>query len=112
MDDLLRAYRSTQRDAFVNEMVIAVAGPVHVGHAKLTNRKWTIKADKLKQDFACRRVVLLNDLGALGYAVPEFGADHVTKLCGGGSADARYNRSLTCCNSLANSGLKTICQCS
>ena len=82
LDDLLRAYRSAQPDTFVNEMVIAVAGPVHAGHAKLTNRDWTINADNMRQDFACRRVVLLNDLGALGYAVPMFGADLVTQLCG------------------------------
>lgn len=82
LDDLLRAYRCARRDAFINEMVIAVAGPVHAGQARLTNRNWTINADAMKQDFACKRVVLLNDLGALGYAVPMFGADHVTQLCG------------------------------
>ena len=82
LDDLLRAYCSAQRDAFVNEMVIAVAGPVHAGRATLTNRNWTITADEMKQEFACKRVVLLNDLGALGYAVPIFGTDHVTQLCG------------------------------
>lgn len=82
LDDLLRAYRNAQRDAFFNEMVIAVAGPVHAGRATLTNRNWTITADDMKQDFACKRVVLLNDLGALGYAVPMFGSDQVTQLCG------------------------------
>ncbi|SLN10647.1 glucokinase [Pseudooctadecabacter jejudonensis] len=83
LDDLLRAYRGAQRGAGIDEMVIAVAGPVHAGRARLTNRNWTINADAMKQDFACKRVVLLNDLGALGHAVPVFGADHVTQVCGG-----------------------------
>ena len=82
LDDVLRAYCSAHPDAVVNEMVIAVAGPVHAGRATLTNRNWTIIADDLAQAFACKSVVLLNDLGALGYAVPMLGADQMTKLCG------------------------------
>ncbi len=82
LDDLLRAYRDRQGEAPVNEMVIAVAGPVRAGRATLTNRNWTISANDMKQDFGCNRVVLLNDLGALGYAVPTFVSDNVTQLCG------------------------------
>lgn len=82
LDDVLRAYCQARPDVFVHEMVIAVAGPVHAGCATLTNRNWTIIADELAQVFACKRVVLLNDLAALGYAVPMFGASQVTQLCG------------------------------
>ena len=82
LDDVLRAYCSANPDAVVNEMVIAVAGPVHAGRATLTNRNWTIIANDLAQAFACKRVVLLNDLGALGYAVPMLDAHQVTQLCG------------------------------
>jgi len=82
LNDLLRAYRDDHRNAFVDEMVIAVAGPVHGRRAKLTNRKWTIGANDLAEAFSCKRVVLLNDLGALGYAVPMLTADQVAPLCG------------------------------
>ena len=82
LNDILRAYCDAYPDVVINEMVIAVAGPVHAGRATLTNRKWTIVADKMAQLFSCNRVILLNDLGALGYAVPLFGADQVTKICG------------------------------
>lgn len=85
LDDVLRAYCSAHPDALVDEMVIAVAGPVHAGRATLTNRNWTIIANDLALAFACKRVVLLNDLGALGYAVPMFGADQMIQLCGGDS---------------------------
>jgi len=82
LDDVLHAYCNANPDAVVHEMVIAVAGPVHAGRATLTNRNWTIIADDLAQAFNCKRVVLLNDLGALGYAVPMLGADQMTQLCG------------------------------
>lgn len=82
LDDVLRAFCRAHPDTVIDEMVIAVAGPVHAGRAKLTNRNWTIIADDLAQSFSCRRVVLLNDLGALGYAVPLLGTDQVTKICG------------------------------
>jgi len=82
LDDLLRAYFDANPGAVIDDMVIAVAGPVHAGRATLTNRNWTIIADKMAQLFSCNRVILLNDLGALGYAVPLFGADQVKKICG------------------------------
>jgi len=82
LNDVLHAYCSIHPAAVINEMVIAVAGPVHAGQATLTNRNWTIIADKMAQLFSCNRVILLNDLGALGYAVPLFGADQVKKICG------------------------------
>lgn len=52
------------------EMVIAFAGPVRGSQALLTNRDWTVDAGKLKREFACNDVHILNDLTALGYAVP------------------------------------------
>ncbi len=87
LDDLLRAYFKAHPTAVVDEMVIAVAGPVHAGRATLTNRNWSILADDLAQEFACRSVTLMNDLAALGYAVPMLGADQVTQLCGPGRPD-------------------------
>lgn len=82
LNDILRAFCDAHPDAVIDDMVIAVAGPVHAGRATLTNRNWTINADKMAQLFSCNRVILLNDLGALGYAVPMFGPDQVTKICG------------------------------
>jgi len=82
LDDLLQSYCDAHPGAVIDEMVIAVAGPVHEGRATLTNRNWTIVADTMARLFSCNRVILLNDLGALGYAVPLFGRDQVTKVCG------------------------------
>ena len=81
LDDVLRAYCDAQTLAVVDEMVIAVAGPVHAGRATLTNRNWTLIAADLAQEFSCKRVVLLNDLTALGYVVLTLSADQVTQIC-------------------------------
>ena len=82
LTDLLHAYCDAHAQTVIDEMVIAVAGPVHASRATLTNRKWTIIAAELEQAFTCKRVVLLNDLTALGYAVPTLTADQVTRICG------------------------------
>lgn len=52
----------------LDEMVIAVAGPVNNGQARLTNRNWLIEASQIAVQFECRKIHLLNDLNALAYA--------------------------------------------
>lgn len=66
-----------------SEMVIAFAGPVRGNQALLTNRDWTVDAGKLRQDFACDDVHILNDLTALGYAVPVLKAEQLRCLSAG-----------------------------
>jgi glucokinase len=53
-----------------DEMVIAVAGPVRNGQARLTNRSWLIEASRIKAEFSCQNIHLLNDLNALAFSVP------------------------------------------
>jgi glucokinase len=47
----------------------AVAGPVAAGHARLTNRPWSIDAAKLATTFSFRQVTLLNDFAALAHGL-------------------------------------------
>jgi glucokinase len=65
-----------------SEMVVAVAGPVNSGVAKLTNRNWTFYADTLADEFGLSCVSLLNDLTALGYAAPTLNAEQLAHLNG------------------------------
>lgn len=53
------------------EVVVAVAGPVNNNSAVLTNHKWAVEADTLSDLSGAPKVYLLNDLTALGYAVPK-----------------------------------------
>ncbi len=69
----------------VNRAVIAAAGPVSGGRCKLTNAPWTLDAESLRQSLHLRSVRLVNDLEALAWAVPHFGADDVVAV-GEGSA--------------------------
>lgn len=69
----------------VDRAVIAAAGPVSGGRCKLTNAPWTLDAESLRQSLHLRSVRLVNDLEALAWAVPHFGADDVVAV-GEGSA--------------------------
>jgi glucokinase len=51
--------------------VIAVAGPVHAGRAKLTNLSWSIDAAELKRRFGLADVGVLNDLEAAAWALSD-----------------------------------------
>ncbi|HXA23902.1 MAG TPA: glucokinase [Acetobacteraceae bacterium] len=48
-----------------------VAGPVIAGRAHLTNLPWDVEEAALCQALGLRRVMLLNDLKAIAYAVPH-----------------------------------------
>lgn len=61
-------------------VVIAVAGPVAGKHARLTNRNWDFDADALEEALGADRVTLMNDLEALGQAVPTVARDAVEPL--------------------------------
>ena len=52
-----------------------VAGPVIAGRAKLTNLPWRLEETQLATDLGLQRVMLLNDLQALAYALPHLGPD-------------------------------------
>ena len=50
-----------------------MAGPVIGGRAHLTNLPWDLEEGTLRQSLGLRRVMLLNDLKAIAYAVPHLG---------------------------------------
>ena len=52
-----------------------VAGPVIKGRARLTNLPWTLEEVSLARDLGLKKVVLLNDLKAVAYAVPHLQAE-------------------------------------
>lgn len=61
-------------------VVIAVAGPVAGRHARLTNRNWDFDAVVLAQTLGADDVILMNDLEALGQAVPTVPSGSVEPL--------------------------------
>jgi glucokinase len=59
------------RDGSGVRAMLAVAGPVREGRAKLTNLSWSIDAAALKQRFGFESVGVLNDLAAAAWALSD-----------------------------------------
>ncbi|MEL6465940.1 MAG: glucokinase [Pseudomonadota bacterium] len=76
--DLATAYLNGRK--VPSHVVVAVAGPVAGDRARLTNRNWDFNAGSLAAAFEADEVVLMNDLEALGQAVPTVADDAVEPL--------------------------------
>lgn len=70
-DAVLARYLATHEIGRLQACCIAIAGPVQAGSGQLTNRNWTLQADQLAQQTGATRAALINDLSALGYALPR-----------------------------------------
>ena len=94
LDSAVARFLSEAPQPRPTEMVIAVAGPVHGDRAELTNRNWQISADSFRDRFGATRVRLLNDLTALGHAVPTLGAHQLRQIAPGSVDRAAMPQSL------------------
>jgi len=73
--------RSTwSRQVRVNRASFGVAGPVVGGKATLPNLPWVIEETKLKEKFDFEAVAVINDLEAIGQAVPVLPADDLATV--------------------------------
>ncbi|MFW8634884.1 glucokinase [Cribrihabitans pelagius] len=96
LEALMESYLAGQGAPSLEEMVVAVAGPVDGDIARLTNRNWQVETSALAARFGCARVHLLNDLSALGYAVPALAPSQLSEVRpgSGGAAQPRLAQSL------------------
>jgi len=72
--EVLASYAATHDLTGVTSCCVAVAGPVTSGSAYLTNRGWSVDAAGVASAVAplsAGSVQLVNDLAALGYALPD-----------------------------------------
>jgi glucokinase len=65
-----------------NELAIAFAGPIGGELLKLTNNPWVIRPSLIKQRLDVDRYVVVNDFGAVGYAVATLPDDQFRHICG------------------------------
>ncbi|MFW8595207.1 glucokinase [Cribrihabitans neustonicus] len=86
LEALMERYLADQGSPNLEEMVVAVAGPVDGNTARLTNRNWQVETSALAARFGCARVHLLNDLSALGYAVPSLAPSQLSEIRPGSGA--------------------------
>lgn len=75
------------RPAGIEAACIAVAGPVHGDHARLTNLPWHVDIDTVANQLAVprSRVRLVNDLEAVAWAIPTLPPEALRTLHAGGS---------------------------
>jgi glucokinase len=64
------------------ELAIAFAGPVDGEVLKLTNNPWVIRPALMKERLGVDRYVIVNDFGAVAYAVATLPDEHFRHLCG------------------------------
>ncbi|SPJ28161.1 glucokinase [Falsiruegeria mediterranea] len=83
-DAVVAKYLSDVAKASLTGAVIAVAGPVTSTRAKLTNRDWSFDSAQLRAALpGAPKVFLINDLVALGHALPHLAeGQHSTLLSG------------------------------
>jgi len=64
------------------ELALSFAGPVGGEVLKLTNNPWVIRPSLMKDRLGVDRFTIVNDFGAVGYAVATLGDEHFRHLCG------------------------------
>ena len=65
-----------------NELAIAFAGPVGGEVLKLTNNPWVIRPALIKERLGVDRYTIVNDFGAVAYAVATLGEENFRHLFG------------------------------
>jgi glucokinase len=65
-----------------NELAIAFAGPIGGEVLKLTNNPWVIRPALIKDRLGVDRYTIVNDFGAVAYAVATLGDEQFRHLCG------------------------------
>jgi glucokinase len=64
------------------ELAMAFAGPVGGEVLKLTNNPWVIRKGLMKERLGVDRYTIVNDFGAVGFAVATLPAEHFRRICG------------------------------
>ncbi len=63
-------------------LAMAFAGPVGGEVLKLTNNPWVIRPALMEETLGVTRLRIVNDFGAIAFAVGALGAEHYLHLCG------------------------------
>jgi glucokinase len=64
------------------ELALSFAGPVGGEVLKLTNNPWVIRPALMKERLGVERFTIVNDFGAVGYAVATLPKEHFRHICG------------------------------
>lgn len=80
-DDLIRQFiADAQQAAFPDRLMLALPGPLHAQHARLTNLDWTLDAADMKATLGIASVRFINDFQAAAAGVATLTAADVVAL--------------------------------
>lgn len=82
LKDMLREFLATT-GLSVKRACLDVAGPVVDGRAQLTNLPWAVDGQDLRNALSWESVHILNDLAAIGHAIPVLKEEDLHVLNGG-----------------------------
>lgn len=71
---------STNLTAVIDAACFGIAGPIIDDSCTVTNLPWTVTATELRALLHCEKVILLNDLEAIGYGIPVLTTDELVNL--------------------------------
>jgi len=71
-----------QRVELPNELALSFAGPVGGEVLKLTNNPWVIRPGLMAERLGVERCTIVNDFGAVAYAVATLPDEHFRHICG------------------------------
>ena len=91
--DILSVYLA-EGPAELRACCIAIAGPVTATNAQLTNRNWAFDPETLSAQLGGSPVLLVNDLLALGRALPHLGGQTLAPVWADGVGRQRNGQSL------------------
>jgi len=87
IQDAIRAYLAEHLPLAggrrVNAAAIAVAAPVTADWITLTNHVWSFSIDRLREDLALERLIVINDFTAIATAIPYLTTDDLEQIGGG-----------------------------
>jgi glucokinase len=83
LDDVVRTFAEETNTAVIDAVAIGVAGPVTGHTARLTNVPWLADVSAVSERFGDCPALLLNDLEAMGSAVPVLEPDELAVLQAG-----------------------------
>jgi|SRR5579859_1063158 len=87
LEALVQAFIARAGRRPVRTACFDVAGPVMAGQAHLTNLHWQLDEAALQRSLGLERVILLNDLKAIAYAVPHLRLDELHTVNAGKPAE-------------------------
>ena len=89
---LIRAYLAREEPNAIAAICAGVAGPVEGNFAKLTNLDWVIDGTALAGATGADHVLLINDLQAQAFALPDLSDTQTRCLISGATADTTATR--------------------